>query len=478
MAINWDSIGSVRSPAPEIASITGLLSAFAENREKQRMAAEARAMQEREFALRQQNIDADNARAAQELQLRRDQQEQAAAAAKAKAEQERDEKVRGALPGIRDALSAGEEGKAHMLAGPLGIGIGQTEAGKAAPVAQAGRGEEFDAALSPLSAFGLVPDMARGVGKMAAAAPTEEEARAERSRELRLPAGKVLEVDPQEERQAKETRASADATRVSGALGPEMGAAYAERLIKAGMSPEDAAKMAVGRVQHLEDQDRMDARARSRPRGPTEHQTDTSERGWHSQAENSIQRYYTSQGYSDAVKSFRGYKEMLSDLKSGNTAQMMGGLGAWVKEKSGGSSVVTENEIKRYAESAIPWTATAEKAFNYWVKGGKLPPAYVKPFTSALEKSVISRQRGIVEQIGLGAQASLMADPSPEIRAMAPSAYTRAVTPLMSAAELKEFIEKQGGRGTGGAPAQQKSGGPVDLKSLDAEADKLLGGGK
>jgi hypothetical protein len=169
-----------------------------------------------------------------------------------------------------------------------------------------------------------------------------------------------------------------------------------------------------------------------------------SNRGWNTQAEGMFKNYTASQGYSKQVEATRGYENMLADLKSGNTALMMGGLGAWVKEKSGGSAVVTENEIKRYLTSSMPWTNELERQFNYWVQGDpSLSQEYVKPFVDALEQTIVQRQRGIIDRIGKGAQATLLADENPEIRAQADGAYIRAITPLLGSDELDDFIAQR-----------------------------------
>lgn len=194
---------------------------------------------------------------------------------------------------------------------------------------------------------------------------------------------------------------------------------------------------------------------------------DASARGWNTQGEQLFKNYTASQGYTGQVASNRAYSSMLEDLKSGNTALMTGGLGAWVKEKSGGSAVVTENEIQRYLTSAMPWTEELAKQFNYWVKADpQLDQSYVKPFIDALEKVVLERQRKSIEHIGKGAKATFLADENPEVRAQANAAYTRAITPLMSSEQLDEFIgQREGetaapaGAGAGPRPARQ-SGAP------------------
>jgi len=484
MAINWDSIGHVRSPAPEIASITGLLSAFAENREKQRMAAEARAMQEREFALRQQNIDADNARAAQELQLRRDQEARAAAAAKAKADAERDEEVRKGLPGVTGALAAGEEGRARTLGEPLGIGIDRSPEAKNAPLAQAARGEEFAASMGPptggSTSFGRVLDTgpyagidtaverAREIGRSAAAAPTDDEARAERSFQLKLPAGKILDYDPQEQRQAKELRASADATRVSGALGPEMGAAYAERLIKAGMSPEDAAKMAVGRVQHLEDQDNTNKRARmaaARAGAAKSDRKIDDDRQQATAAAALLNQELGRENYKDIVGQYRDTQKMLDNLKSDNAAAQKLALGIWAKQASG-PGAVQQAEREEFVNTVGGKTMAIRKAAMAWLDGGKVPPEQLKIFSAAARNIIQRRQVQTLEGIKEGVRDMFATHPNDAFHGYADWGANRVASSILGP------VGHGGVRGPGG----QK--GPVDLKSLDAEADKILGGGK
>jgi hypothetical protein len=187
-------------------------------------------------------------------------------------------------------------------------------------------------------------------------------------------------------------------------------------------------------------------------------QDNTNNRGWNAQGETLLKNYTSSQGYSKQVEGLRSYENMLADLKSGNTALMMGGLGAWVKEKSGGSAVVTENEIKRYLQSSIPWTTEMERQFNYWAKGDtRLDQKYVKPFTDALESTIISRQKGIIERIGKGAKASFLADENPEIQAQANAAYTRTVSPLLAPEQLDAFIkEREAQRDAAPAPVPAK----------------------
>ncbi len=170
---------------------------------------------------------------------------------------------------------------------------------------------------------------------------------------------------------------------------------------------------------------------------------DASLRGWNAQAETQFNNYWKQQEGTKNLAAARGYLSVLQDLESGNSAQMIGGVGKWVKEASGGSAVVTENEIKRYATEAIPWTAQAEKMFDYWAKGAEVPPEYVAPFTEALKKSIVARQRGIVNQIGLGAQSIFTADQNPEMAAYAKKAYLRATSGLLTSGQLRGFISRR-----------------------------------
>jgi len=203
--------------------------------------------------------------------------------------------------------------------------------------------------------------------------------------------------------------------------------------------------------------------------------TSAATRGWNTQGEQLFKNYTGSQGYSKQVEATRGYENMLADLKSGNTALMMGGLGAWVKEKSGGSAVVTENEIKRYLTTSMPWTEELNRQFNYWVKGDpQLSPTYVQPFVDALEKTIVQRQRGIVERIGKGAQATFLADENPEIRDQSEAAYIRAISPLMSGDQLDEFIKQRKAQTAAPIPVQGKS--PTPGKAPPPQLPKTGGG--
>lgn len=309
-----------------------------------------------------------------------------------------------------------------------------------------------------------------------------------------LPGGQRVEFDPKERQRFQQEQNQERQERLMALLGdpsltPDMKRAIATRAgltgagatgaegaqIMGAESREDAQGFKAGQSEKYDltaDQKMEIARRRAagRPSGPdgmTPAQKETQERGWHSQAETVLQRYQQSQGYGSQVTSLRGYEAMLDDLKSGNTAQMMGGIGAWVKEKSGGSAVITENEIKRHATSAIPWNERVEKEFNYWLKGGQVDQGYVKPFREALEKAIIDRHRGIIDRIGKGASAALLADPHPEVQQYADSAYTRLTTPLRSGEELDRFInEKKKGSAQPAAKASPQE--------IDAEIRQLL----
>jgi len=264
--------------------------------------------------------------------------------------------------------------------------------------------------------------------------------------------------------------------------------ALMEREIAEGMPREKAFAAHTQRTEGERQRIAAMDRAKLQPRGGsgqrrmTPGQDATNARGWHSQAEGTLKTYLASQGYTRHVAALDGYRAMLDDMESGNTAQIMGGLGGWVKEKSGGSAVITESEIKRYLESAIPWDERAQKSFDYWLKGGKVDKAYVKPFTEALRKSIIGRQRGVIERIGKGARATLMADPNEEVRSMADAAYIRAVTPLMSEEQLDAFIrEREEGRSgldvvSEAKPGRPKAPEPKRVDQSNARARELLGG--
>ena len=99
--------------------------------------------------------------------------------------------------------------------------------------------------------------------------------------------------------------------------------------------------------------------------------------------------------YKALVSSYNNYSSILSDLNSGNDALIRRGIGLYGKEASGGSSVVTENELKRYVDQVGGKWNEVEKSWRTLVQTNGdttgIPPDQLKIFQQALSLSLVPR---------------------------------------------------------------------------------------
>src|SRR3954471_2116416 len=128
-AIDWNILQPTQGPAPEVASITGLLSALADRRMKAAQMQQEQAFRERQFQEQQRNTAADNARADRQMQMQRDQYGVQAEQHKAAVVQKQEEEAAKALPGVYGALQAGDETTARMKGEPYGVTLGRADSG-------------------------------------------------------------------------------------------------------------------------------------------------------------------------------------------------------------------------------------------------------------------------------------------------------------------------------------------------------------
>lgn len=124
MPVDFSLLQPVRSPAPEMASIGNLLSAFAEQRMRQQQAQQQAEFQQRQFEAQQANIAADNARADQQLSLQQKEADQRQQAMQAKQADEERQAATKALPDIM-AMAGDRPQEAQARAAGYGIGLKQ-----------------------------------------------------------------------------------------------------------------------------------------------------------------------------------------------------------------------------------------------------------------------------------------------------------------------------------------------------------------
>lgn len=180
-AIDWGLIQPTPGPAREVASISSLLSALADRRAKQQAAAAEQDFRERQFAAQQENTRIDNARLDEELHGRQTHQanetqrlkdEEAAR----RLQKANEDAARALKEQVLPALDDDRPDKAQVAAQAAGIGM---------ETMQEGHGPGYgDNQLAP--------------GQAPAAPQTRHQ--------FKLPAGGIVDYDPQEARAAEKAR--------------------------------------------------------------------------------------------------------------------------------------------------------------------------------------------------------------------------------------------------------------------------------
>lgn len=269
MAIDWNILQPIRGNAPEIASISNLLGAFAENRQRQQEAQRQREFQERQFAAQQANIAADNARADQQLQIQQAQQRAAAEHQRQEMERQKAETFAAkALPAAQAALRNGDLQGGRLAVQPYGGDITQDytrgEAADAAVQERKASAADLSSAMAPLVPFGMALGglpQALQANANASAQPTAEETRQMAPRyQISGPAGSTpfdfSPMEAEEGEKAARTRASS----VAGEALSGLNTPYSARVLEtararalAGGTPEEAAVAGMTAGQHAED---------------------------------------------------------------------------------------------------------------------------------------------------------------------------------------------------------------------------------
>lgn len=291
MGVNWDLLQPIRPvAAQEVASVNGLLSAFAERRMKQQQFEAQQALAERSFQAQEANRQHDNANADAMLRLQQRQyesaQEQAKAAALAKdQDQARAELDKTILP----ALQNDRPDQAEASAIAAGVGFGKREAD-----------------LAP--------------GQVPPAAPTTRY-------NLTLPAGQVINYDPIEAENAKkaataklidQSRAALEPTR---RIDPYMNTAVdlALGLAPLYQKPEDVAKLATAEHDKAQAQAATAANALLNARGASDRHEDTAGQAAQRNLDRYVTRFATVNHVGDLQKAGTELQKSLDQLAPGAT---------------------------------------------------------------------------------------------------------------------------------------------------------------
>lgn len=183
--INWGLIQPLEGPAPQLASISSMLSQFAARRQQQQAQEEAKAQQEREFQQRMQERYEDNARAERQFSFQQEMERRrlgdSEAARKAEQETQGFKDLREAYPQIMAARNnPAEMARIASLYPSLGFG---PKAAPATPAPAPGVTESPDN-----------PEVSNAANAAPAAAPQAPPAPP--VYQLTGPAGRVLEIAP------------------------------------------------------------------------------------------------------------------------------------------------------------------------------------------------------------------------------------------------------------------------------------------
>lgn len=123
--------------------------------------------------------------------------------------------------------------------------------------------------------------------------------------------------------------------------------------------------------------------------------------------------------YKPTVTAYRTYQDVLSQLNSGNDALVRRAVGMIAKEASGGSAVVTENELKRYVDEVGGKWQQLEKSWNTLVQTGDgtaIPAQQIKIFSEAMAKGLIPRAEAKLRAITAMVDKSLAENPNVGLR--------------------------------------------------------------
>lgn len=481
MPIDFGILQPLRPPGAEIASITGLLSAFAERRQKQQQEAAEREFRERQFAAQQANIAADNARADQQFKQLQQQHQDAQAAAKAKAD---DEKAKlfaeKALGPAQSALRNNDLQGARLAVQPYGGDVTQDyTAGEQASAAIADRRAAAADTFAPLEPVGNLLGGIPQIAQAAAAQPTADEARQMAPRyKIQAPVGPALDYSPMDAETGEQAGLARNTQRAVTAAS-QIQSPYSPRILEAaraqamaGATPEEAVTRGLASGQFGEQQAESTKRAAMvNARARESHgdlEKDREERR-NLRAEAALNqeadKWAAQNGIKELNKAHGEASRALSLAGSSNGPAQVAAVEGFIKAARGGAvTAASQGFATKHLGGVLDSLEGAVEA----AKSGKFAPGQMKNLQDGLKAAI-----GALNE-ELGAKRKRFDSRFRSERYGEVQANVDDIAEGMFGGTGNEVMRKKGAKGISptGKRYTSKSG---TLDELDAEADSLLG---
>jgi hypothetical protein len=474
--IRWD-MPAVGNPGAEVASISGMLSAIAESRERQQQEAAQRAFQERQFAAQQANIAEDNRRAAEQLAMQQAQQKAHAEAVKAQEQRtQRETFAQKALPGAQVALRNDDVQGARLALKPYGGDVTEDTSGQetAQAAQQQRQGAAFDRVASKVPQLGIfdlltLPVQASEHANRAAAPTPEEQQQAQKRYRISGPVGDVLDYSPAEanageQRGFERNAATLDrAAQVAGVPFQGRAASVGKAQTLVGASPEEAltrglASAAVGEQQEGSDRRAAAGAAKAATtKGNIDKDNARADSGGFRAARNSWETHAGLPALQQDLTKFRQMSSGIQDYKKkGDTVGMKAALYAAARYITG-PGVLTAPEYDNTVRNTKGWVEGIKSKLQQGLDG---------QISTAEERAIelfVKNANAMIQRRAEIALESYDAE-------FGEGSYEAGTVPDQIKAYRKSLVKRLG--------IKEKAVTPSDLGSLDAEADKLLKGGR
>lgn len=413
--VNWQQMPGVGNPGAEIASISGMLSAIAEGREKRRQFEEEQAIRQQiadQNARHQQALEAHNAGIL--AQQQRKAQADAQAAQEKLAREQRETFAQKALPGAQAALRNDDVQGAKLAVQPYGGDVLEDTSGAEAAAAaqEQRRGAAFDRIAGKVPQLGIfdlmtLPVQAAEHAKRSAAPTPEEQAQAQKRYRIQGPVGEVLDYSPQEATKAEDTQFERNAGRVEKAASlagvPFGGRAVStgKAMSLVGATPEEALTRGLASAATGEQQagsDRRAAMSAARATKTNEFKTVDDDRALSGAAESLLNQKLQREDYKVIVTNVRDNQMMIKLLESNNAAAHKRAMGIAAKQGSG-PGAVTDSEREYFVNTVGGKDEKVKQLALDWLAGGEVPEQMREVFRNAYRDIVMKHQAEVLDGI-------------------------------------------------------------------------------